>query len=82
MKWILNLRPKHPQLESNNTIHVSESPEPKHGYFAEFIRDLEKKDDWDEINGKFRIFSHGRGRVVIELDTGKKLPPFTTIDMA
>ena len=78
MKWTLPLTPKN----STNALEITENkPAPKHGFFAQYIRELEKKDDWDEVTGKFRIFRNEKCTVEIELDTEKDLPPFRTIGM-
>lgn len=79
MKWTLPLTP----MNSTNALEIAEyKPAPKHGFFAQYIRELEKNDDWDDVTGKFRIFRHGKGTVVIELDIEKDLPPFRTMGMA
>ena len=68
MKWILSLNAVYRPTEIDNVLEMSESPTPEHSYFAQYVKELKNRNDWNEVTGKFRIFKRGKGSVVIEID--------------
>ena len=57
----IELLPKYPPLDPVNvsTVYSKE--------FAELVRELDNKQNFDSIKGKFEISKSGKGRVTLEL---------------